>query len=56
MKYFIFIFLLTFICFTACSVNRSLTSYGKGVGVFHYIDTIHVNHSNNSDVNIGISK
>lgn len=32
--------------FASCTVQRTMTTSGKGVGIFHYADTFQVEHGN----------
>ena len=36
----------------ACTVNRSIQSSGRGVGIFHYSDTFNVEHGNTTKITI----
>lgn len=32
--------------FASCTVQRTMTTSGKGLGIFHYTDTFQVEHGN----------
>ena len=36
----------------ACTVDRSLQSSGRGIGIFHYSDTFKVEHGNSTKITI----
>lgn len=36
----------------SCTVNRTLQSSGRGVGIFHYSDTFNVEHGNTTKITI----
>ena len=38
--------------FASCTVQRTMSTRGHGVGIFHYADTFEVTHGN--DVNISV--
>lgn len=33
--------------FASCTVQRTMSTSGKGLGIFHYTDTFQVEHGNN---------
>ena len=38
--------------FTACTIDRSISSKGRGVGIFNYADTFYIEHGKDVKINV----
>lgn len=38
--------------FSSCTVDRSISSKGRGVGIFNYADTFYIEHGKDVKINV----